>query len=335
VVCNLDTGTLLAMQWKRSDQGHALWVVGADDGEHFKPLTDRPVFRDHDAFGLMWDPRSRQYIDYNATYQTHRKLYPDNAGANVRRVMHIRTSKNGIEWTPGDDVSLGGPHAPDDTLITPDDDDPAELEFYRFTAFPYADRYAGMMLLYAPSPQVANPRQPFALHGPHLAGEWWTSVDGFPWQRPYRDLFAPGQAPGIVDTPPMTLAGQHRWLLGDGNVYALPEDRLFFTGSLANAAFTTPVFTMPATPLALNAELNYHADPQRGMQGQGYVAAELLDEHGQIIDGYERDNCVIFRMDQPATLLHWAEKTGTALADRTVRLRLTLRDARIYALCSS
>ena len=252
-------------------------------------------------------------------------------------------------------------YIPEDRLITPDDKDPAELEFYRFCAFPHNGGYVGMMLHYCPSPGPANTRHPWTNHGPDLSGEWWVSVDGFCWRRPFRDVFAPGEADDIIRHPPMTVDGRHLWLFGD-EVFGLPEDHLFYIGSLANAEFSTPTFTMAGSPLLLNAEFGFHGDPNRGMRGQGYLMAELRGADGAVIEGYGREQCVIhdlgpdaarfgqreagsrqmqYAVQRQASLgpgamellcaLQWQGRTGAELADREVCLRLFLRDARVYA----
>ncbi len=324
-------GSLLCLKWHRGDTGHALFAFGSEDGSSWRPLAQGPVYVDHDAFGLMWDPGTQRYVCYQTTYQPWQKRFEDNIGRETRRVLHIRTSPDGVTWDPPEDVFWAGPHMPPERLMTPDDDDPEEIEFYRFCGFSYADRYAGMMLVYCPSPHAGNPRYPWTKHGPHLYGEWWTSGDGMQWARPFRDVFGPGEAPGAVEHAPMALDGHHLWVMGK-TVCALPEDRLFHVGSRANAEFSTVPFAMPKGPLTLNASLCFDGDERRGMMGQGYIMAELLREDGSVAEGFEKERCVLRQMAGDTAPLLWGHADGSALAGQTLRLRLYFRDARIYSL---
>lgn len=334
---NTRDGSFLCLKWGpgqpgvREKGGHACWAFGSPDGTHWKPLLDRPVYHDHDSFGLTWDEATGKYVVFQATYQTWRKPYPDNAGPDTRRVMHFRTSPDGVHWTPAYDVARMGRHVPAARLVTPDRRDTPELEFYRFYGFPYADRYVGMMLHYCPNPRCVEPQH---LHGPHNGAEWWIGRDPLHWKRPFRDTFAPGHAPWIITHPPIDLRGLHLWVIG-GDVCGLPENRLFFAGARANAEFTTRPFVCPGR-LTLNAGLCFDEDPARGFRGQSYVMVEVLDEKGVVIPGFEKDLCVIRHIDGLKVPLFWGdskEKHGPGrLRGQTISLRLYLRDARIYAL---
>jgi len=334
IVHNPSDGSFLCLKWGPGGKGrgHAMWAFGSADGSDWRPLSDRPVYHDHDAFSAAWDPQTEQYVVFQATYQTwEKKPYKDNAGRTVRRVLHFRTSRDGARWTPSGDITLRGEHAPDDAVLTPDEDDPPELEFYRLTAFPYEGRYVGMMLNYMPGPKCITGGG----HGPHNGGEWWVSRNYRDWRRPFRDVFAPGPASNIVMHPPMDLGGLHLWVIGQ-EVYGLPQRRIFYVGSRSNCEFSTPLFEVPAAELLLDAEF---APEGRGFQGQSYIMAEALDEDGNVIEEFEKENCVLRRMDAPHRL-RWgyphalgayslARHTG-----RKVRLRFYLRDAKVYAVTS-
>lgn len=332
ITYNSRDSRFLCLKWKRGEIGHALWAFGSEDGTNWKPLADKPVYHDHDAFGLLWDERTKKYVVYQTTYQVRKKRYPDNIGDARRRVLHIRTSKDGLRWEPDEDVPGSGPYRPDEHLITPDDNDSPEIEFYRFQVFSYAGRYVGMMLNYAPSPQIVNPHFPQSKHGPQLSGEWWISRDGLKWERPFRDVFAPGAAPGIVTHAPMTLSGKHLWVIGRG-VYGLPEDRLFFVGSMANAEFSTLPFQMSDKPFVLNASNRYHAGKDRGMGDQSYIMVEIIGKDRSVVEGFEKERCILRNVASTAQL-HWDGKDGTSLAGQIIQLRLYLRDARIYSISS-
>ncbi len=329
-----EAGRLVAYLWQEYKDSFSLWAYGSDDGgENWRALSETPLYINHDAFSVLWDRRSRQFICYNNTYQPWERIVPDNIGSRIRRVLSIRTSRDGVQWRPSDDIYQSGPYAAPEEIIAPDDEDAPDIEFYRFNAFRYADRYAGMMLLYAASPQEANLRAPWTGHGQHCYGEWWQSADGLTWTRPFRDTVASGEAPSIIEHPPMTIDGRYLWII-DGGVYSIPEDRLFYVASRSNGAFTTKPFTMPAEPLMLDAEMQF-TPHGLGMFDQSYVMAELLDADGRTIAGFEREKCVHHRLSANRVRLHWAGRDGSDALGRTVQLRLSMRDARIYAVTTA
>ena len=200
------------------------------------------------------------------------------------------------------------------------------------------------MLNYAASPELANTRYPWSKHGPHLGGEWWISDDGFQWRRPFREVHASGEANGIVRHAPMYYDGQLLWIYSDG-IYGLPENRIFYAGSFASAAFSTPSFVLPESPLALDAAFGFHSQERRGMRGQGYIMAEIMDEEGHVLEGFEKERCIIHDLESEAVRygqmqghrirLSWQGETTEQLGSSKVQLRLYLRDARIYALSTA
>lgn len=311
------TGRLFFYPWSRSDlpeEGHALWAFVSDDGEAWRPLSDKPVYLDHDAFGMMWDGRTKRILTGQVTYQPWEKPYPDNMGPSRRRVLTMRTSKDGLAWEKIGHAETGG-------LITPDDKDSPDVEFYRLQPFAYGDRYIAMADLYAASPLIPNK------HGPHLTCEWWVSADGINWQRPWRSVDAQGDTPYPVKMTPMWFGREMLFWLA-GQVCGLPEYRIASVGARSNAEFSSAAFTMPEKPLLLNASVPGGS----GLFNQAYVQVELRDETGKVIPGYERDKCLFRNIDDTRIPLRWGDKTGKELTGRKVSLRFWLRSARIYAL---
>lgn len=310
-------GPLFFFTWSRgvpAELGHALWVFSSEDGRDWKPLSEKPVYHDHDAFGLMWDMRTNRFLTCQVTHQAWRKPFSDNLGQDQRRVLSIRTSPDGLNWQKHTDTGQEG-------LVVPDAQDPPELEFYRMQPFHYADRYIAMADLYAASPLTP------ARHGPHLGCEWWVSSDAIRWRRPWRTLNAQGEAPYPVKMEPMWFDGHMLFWIEDA-VWGLPEFRIASIGARANAAFSTRPFKMPGTPLLLNASIPAGA----GLFRQAYVRAELRDAAGQTIPGYEREHCLLQNADDTRIPLRWNGRDATERAGEEVSLRLYFRDARIYGL---
>lgn len=311
------TDNVFFYTWARHsgpEDGHALWGFSSADGLNWQPLSSEPVYVDHDAFGGMWDPRTGRFLMGQVTYQAHRKPYSDNMGFERRRVLTVRVSADGVHWKRDPDA---GP----DGLITPDDDDPPDLEFYRMQPFGYADRYLAAANLYAASPLTPG------VHGPHLGCEWWVSHDGVRWARPWRDVDAQGDAAYAIKMTPMWFGNQMLFWVA-GQVFGLPVYRVASVGSRSNAEFSSRVFEMPNRPLLLNATV----PGGRGLFRQAYVAVELQDESGRIIPGYEHDGCILRNVDDTHIRLRWGSRIGEELAGRKVMLRFYLRKARIYAV---
>jgi hypothetical protein len=149
--------------------------------DNFTAQSEVAAFHDHDAEHVVWNEASNSWVDLQISFQPQpggtALKYCDNVGIGqcelgYRRVLTIRTSQNGLNWTgssgcPGQPWHPGipgyhsqfqnctggfnatGTVAPDPVL------DPPELQFYRFTAFQIGStsRSIGHMLLYAPGPQ--------------------------------------------------------------------------------------------------------------------------------------------------------------------------------------
>ncbi|MHC4444456.1 MAG: hypothetical protein ACYTF1_10635 [Planctomycetota bacterium] len=320
-------GMLFMFSWSRSRlkkwTGHAMHAYASPDGTNWKRLA-APAYHDHDAFCVFWDPLSEKLINVQTTYQAWNKKYPDNIGARKRRVLSIRTSKDGVNWNPPGDLAFGREPL-QERLWTPDEHDPAELELYRVCVFPHQGRYVGIVCLYAPSPQIANTRKG-TRHGPGLGGQWCFSRDGRTWVRPDRETdvidrvrFMP--LPGMLRVGGMIYFYRHH----DQVMAGVLEDRIFCVYCRANAEFSSRPFTVPKGDLLLNASANRY---------DSYVMAELRDKRNQVIPGFGKEQCVLMRLDETAHPLRWNGQSAGALAGQTVRLRLYFRNARIYQVRS-
>ena len=301
----------------------ALHVFRSGDGRVWRLLTEK-AYSDHDAMCVTWYPPGNEFLNYQNTLQPYPKRYPDNIGA-LRRVVSFRRSKDGVQWE-----SFSPPFLKGAMLWMPDADDPADLEFYRSIVFANQGRYAMLLQDYIAPPPEANSRRATTKHGPRAHAEWAISRDGLDWQRPHRELDASEQIANLPVQGPLARNGVVRFYLPGGKVGSLPEDRIFYVTCRANGEFSTPLFTMPATGLFLNANVLY--PPQEGPTGRAYVMAELRDEAGKVISGYERAKCLFANQDGHALPLRWSEADGRTLAGQTVRLKFYLRDAKIYSV---
>ena len=337
---NGDTGEYLILKFKVDPSGFAYTAYFSPDGRNWKAHPGNPLFYDGDAMSLFWSQARHRFVCVSKTLQPYRKHLLDHGGATPslrddslrdRRVLIVRSSADGRTWEPA--VSLAdvwnrnGRKAPiaSEFLTVPDPEDPPDLEFYSGNAFWYHDRAYMMVLNYAASP--LTPRQ----HAPQLDTEWWTSLDGLRWERPSRGVNALDVFPQIprLETPPFLLNGQLQFPRGK-MLLGLPEDRVSYVGARANGEFSTRPFRMPAAGLFLNIAVPSLDRPFA--RSQAYVRVAVLDEHGQLIPGFEAEKCQFREMDRSDGPLQWGDASPRQLTGRTLQLRFHLRSASIYAV---
>lgn len=313
-------GALFMFSWAPG----ALHVFRSSDGKDWQQLTNK-AYSDHDAMCVTWNLDRSDFVNFQTTLEPFPKRYPDNIG-NLRRVLSFRRSLDGVNWE-----SFSPPFLSGEKLWKPDADDPADLEFYRVVPFPLQGRHAMLIVDYMPPPAAANSRRATTKHGPRYLTEWAVSRDGLNWQRPFRNcdaaekiIWAPLQGPLIRD-------GVLRFYEREGKCAGLPVNRVFFATCRANGEFSTPLFTMPATGLALNADVRWRANES---PGQAYVMAELRDANNRVLTGYERDKCIFENVNGDDLPLRWIGESGHELAGQTVKLRFYLRDAKIYGVAN-
>jgi hypothetical protein len=171
------------------------------------------------------------------------------------------------------------------------------------------------------------------------------------WSRPFRENV--GNRAGItpvgelLTSGGMLFRGHHVWLgsaiNGAGSLLGLPALRLAGFYSLANSEFSTSAFTMPAKALWMNADAHWTVPPHAPLGKDGlpvtcdegcaaYVMVALHDASGASVPGYEKEGCIFTHVDGTRLPLSWGGKTGSALAGRSVFLRVYYRDATIYAV---
>lgn len=303
-----------------------LRVFRSQDGSTWQNLTDE-AYVNHDAMNVTWYPPWGEFLNYQNTLEPYPKRYPDNIGEH-RRVFSFLRSTDGVNWDDYSPEFLNG-----EARWRPDDEDPVDLEFYRGIVFPTEGRYAMLLQDYIAPPPEANSRRGSTKHGPRSLVEWAISRDGLNWSRPHRDMDVSEQVGSLPVQGPLTRDGKHLFYQRNGAISALNAGRLFFVTSLGNGEFSTVPFQMPATGLTLNVDASYPAN--QGDTGRAYVMAELQNEQGQTIPGYERVHTVIEDLDNKALPLTWNGKTGNELTGRTVRLRFSLRDAKVYAVSAA
>lgn len=317
-------GAIFLFSW--AEWPGKLHVFHSDNGTEWTLISDNAL-QGHDASCFFWHAPTGQLVNIQTIVQPYPKRYPDNIGER-RRVLSFLRSGDGVTWEPFTPEFLGGA-----TLWTPDAHDPADLEFYRVVVTPLQGRYALLLNDYMPPPSEANSRRALTKHGPPYMSEWAISRDGLNWKRPFRGTNAFEQQFWLALQGPLFREGRLRYYKPDGSIASLPDDRVFFATCRANGEFSTPVFTMPAAGLTLNANAGYR--PAEGATGQAYIMAELQDDSDNLIPGYERDKCLYENTEGRALSMVWDGKNGGDLGGQSVQLRLFLRDAKIYGVSAA
>ncbi|MDX9881454.1 MAG: hypothetical protein RBS73_05270 [Prolixibacteraceae bacterium] len=312
-------------------KGHPFHTFsGSLFGSTWHKLTDNFVYKGQDSFHMVWNKQLGKFVNYQISYQPFEKKHPDNM-PKIRRVLHIRTSPDGITWTPGKSFGADGPYLPDDQLIVPDDLDYPDTEFYHLSAIELNGFWAGIMVKYVSQPAVLPNRKPWP-HGPFLDYEWWISSDGITWERPFRENS------GLEKTPhdlaynlmqPIKVGDELRWV-SNGLVYQQNQRRMFYAYCRANAEVVTSLIPLSDNPLSVEVSFEAVRRQEDSALLQGYLMAELLDESGNVIPGFERDKC-LFMPDKSTQLkLKWGD--NYLPENSSVRLRLCFRDVRLYSV---
>jgi hypothetical protein len=317
-------GALFLFSW--AEWPGKLHVFRSDDGTDWRLLTDN-AYEGHDAMCVTWHQPTGHLVNYQTIVQPYPKRNPDNIGE-LRRVLSFMRSADGIAWE-----SFSPPFLGEESLWMPDEDDPVDLEFYRVVAFPLQGRFALLLADYLPPPSEANSRRAITKHGPPYLCEWAISRDGLNWTRPLRETNAYEHQFWLALQGPLVREGRLRFYHPDGRIASLPEDRVFYVTCRANGEFSTQPFTMPSRGLVLNTYARYRE--AEGEHGQAYVMAELLDSDGAVVPGYERERCLFENVDGSALPMRWGDKHGGEFAGQQIRLRVYLRDAKIYGVAAA
>ena len=340
---NPEAKEYLLLKLKMDSSGFAYTAFFSSDGREWLAHPGNPLFYEGDAMSLFWSPVLHRFVVVSKSLQPYRKRLQDHGGPTKalgddalrdRRVLMLRSSPDGRHWEPS--VSLpdvwnrhGRKNShPAGFLTVPDAEDPPDLEFYSGNGFWYQDRAYMMVLNYAASPLALRK------HAPHMDNEWWTSPDGWRWERPARGVNVLEVFPQIprLESPPLLINGNLLWPRGK-MLLGLPEDRISCVSARANGEFSTKSFKMPEADLRLNAAV---PAPERPFAAdQAYVMVAVLDDKGQVAPGFEAEKCVIRSEDRRDIPLKWGAASARQLAGSRIRLRFFLRSANIYAVTSS
>jgi hypothetical protein len=316
-------GTEGQSQW----EAQAHWVRYSPDGFQ---LSERHMTIDRcgDRHNVMYDPRlERPWVYFTRPYGYWQK--------HERRMVARLDSKDLVNWSDPIDI------------IVPDFDDSNRAQFYSMYGFPYGDQYLGFLQIMDASTD-------------RLSIELVSSPDSFTWERAGKRVeWATPEMAKVLDAtwlafahnPPLNIYGDLYMFydIRNGSHIALTPGPQAFIGlavtfedrfaaiaaDLIEGRLTTIPFTCPGGTLKVNTAVG---GPTRGADGggragAGYTLVEILDENGEPIPGFDRDNCIRhwddFRKGGPFT---WTDhQTTDALKGRTISLKFYMTMSDLYS----
>jgi len=197
--------------------------------------------------------------------------------------------------------------------VSPDAIDKPTTEFYYMKAFPYADRYLGLLMKY-----YADPDKP-GQHSAILSNELMVSDDARTWKRPFRDINIGFWC--CVD--PVSIDGHLVFFAYDEkNGMALQLYRpqgMTAVRAEQSGEFVTAPFTMPSEGISLNADA--HA---------GVVELALLDADKKPLAGV--DAVRLSEVDSPSIPVLWPNGALEKVKDLPCRLRIRISNGSVYAI---
>ncbi len=316
--------------------GQNRWAAGltdapADDrfsGKRTRDWLTAKRLRSNDATYVYYDAGSGRFEMFSvwlAPNDEHsgRRVPHDNAPA-VLRVIHRRESEDGLDWS-----------APE-LLITPDERDPLDQQFYYLAAHEEDEWRIGFLGHYRCWEQTMDIELCF-------------SRDGRRWERPLRGAYVPrdpipergcmsAYAPNaLIDQgdhwlmlytagntkhnhePPLGVAEPWRGIMGA----CIPKGR--FAALASEPGMTGRLTLKPFIPTAREIRIDANV--------RGRLRAELRDPFGRPLEGFELHACRPVQGDAADHLLVWGDgRTSRGYQYDAVSLQIELEDGELFRI---
>lgn len=294
------------------------------DGLHWTDVPGNPLVDAGDVAHVAWDPHAHRYIGY---YKV-----PTYVNGLQRRAVAFSETSDFTSW-PAPQLMLA-PDDVDDRWTTP-----GTLErthFYGFCVFPYESMYLGFLwILRAVDDGEIEGTIHVEIASSH-DGVYWTREEG---DRPaILELGPPGAwDDGMVftSTHPLvegdtlrlyyggfddTHAQESKWHAKIG-LATLRKDGF---ASLDAGRTIGTVLTKRLVGLEGPLHLNYRTTG-------GWLKAEVLDESGQVVPGYEEAACNPLQGDSTDQVVTWVGRPELPIWPGPLRLRFILQNASLYS----
>ena len=295
--------------------GKNIHAAFSPDGLRWTPHPAPVMPQTGDRTTLMHDPsREAPYVAFTRGWKMmdrHRC-----------RIIYRAESTDFVTWTPAEPI------------LFPDLRDSWDVQLYGMPAFRYEDVYLGGL-------QVLRSR-PDTIHT-----ELVVSRDTYTWKRSRSEFLGLGM-PGAWDShwaslapsPPVRRTDGSLWFFHEGRdlsherlcpfpkgavgLVVLPEDRFC-------ALEAGPVEGILTTkPFLMGGGVTVNVAHRPG--GAACVRGELIDERGEVLPGFAREDSVVLGGGPKPAELSWGDgKSGAEHRGRFVSLRLYIVDARLFA----
>ncbi len=296
------------------------------DGVHWNVAKDmKPLFGDYgDVGNFVWDALGNRYMGWP-------KKFDDVRGFR-RRCVGFTTTTDFENW-PASTLVLT-PDTFDDRWVTKDAHKDAHTDFYGMSGFAYESMYIGFLWVF-PITDGKN-------DGPIFV-ELVTSHDGEHWARqekprtPILPLGADGAGDdGMVFTPnhPLVEDGAIKLYYGgfdvthsagDGNAaIGLATLRKDGFASLDAGSKEGTILCKPLLVAGESLAINYRSN-------QGWLKVEIVDEQGEVVVGYSRDDCTPLTGDSLDETVSWGTRNRLPQTGKPIQICLILRDAAVYS----
>jgi len=303
-------------------------VCYSADGFQWKDAPDaEPLTGGGDVANFHYDPHTGQYRGYV-------KVIRDVSGLR-RRCVGLSITDDPRHWPPLELVMA--PDDFDDRWVEPGT--VQRTHFYGCPVYPYETMYIGLLWVF----RAEDERGYF--HGPVFV-ELVTSRDGIHWQR------EEGERPPILElgTPPSWDQGMlyAKALVVEGDTL-----KLYYTGSpdhhdvfpihaavglatLRKDGFASidggmrvgRLLTKRLVNAAGPLHINYKANAS---DIGGYIAVEVCDADGNVLEGYSKKDCDPIRGDSVDHVVTWGDKKELPTGVGPIRLHFLIKDASLYS----
>ena len=323
------TYKLVYYDFGRTDTHHSVsgyYGAWSRDGIHWSDTRAEPLLADPgDVGNFVWDPHRKRYLGYAKIWVA--------SGGFMRRAIGMTSTTDFLHWPPTQLVLA--PDAVDDRWITKDRQ---HTDFYGLSGFAYESMYLGFLWVF----RIEDGDNDGTIHL-----ELVSSRDGLRWKREEGDrppILELGRAgafdDGMLHTPTQPILGGGTLKLfygasdqthvsevagGWGNC-AIGLATLRKDGFASLEAGADPGILTTRALLGLEGRLRINADASRGS-----IRVEVLNEAGEVVPGYGRDQCEPIRGDGIDQTVRWQERDRLPSGAGFYRLRFLLQDAALYA----
>jgi hypothetical protein len=276
-----------------------------------------PIWRSGDTGSVTWSPQQQQFI-----------LFQKSPITPVRKVARM-TSKDFIHWEGGQ------------VVLEPDQLDQPDTEFYGMSAFPYADRYIGLIWV-------------FHTYNQQMDIQLASSFDSVNWHRAvHRRIFLPlgyqrndyagtGFDSEMIFPASNVVKSGDRLLIyysgfnrthnffnnqsGIGLTTLRADGFVSLDAANVPATVVTKPFVLDGDKLLVNLEEVHRKASSPGLR------AEIQDQNGSPVKGFELAGSNITAPGVRSALT-WRDGSNIAqLKGRQIRLRLVLENSKLYAV---